>query len=481
MLTRRFCRLRLSLAVLLAAGTLPWTGCGRSPRPNVLLIVLDTLRADRLSCYGYGRATSPFIDALAAEGAVFENTFSTCCWTLPSHASLFTGRHPLQAGATSETLHLPGENTTIAEALSASGYTTTAFVTNSWVSKERGFDQGFDEFFEMWRQENQPREKSPEQTLESVTVDKMISWLDEKAGADSPFFMFANLNGVHLPYQPREPFLSRFAGQGGYDVDRVRRAASITSWWAHLVGEFPLDETDYRIMSDLYDGEIGFADALVGSVIRKLTEKGILDNTIVIVLSDHGENLGEKGRIDHMMTMYDTALHIPLIVRFPPAFPPATRITSMTSIIDVAPTVATLCGVGDGFGPALAAPSLASSDRVAREYILAGNERPVSGIELLKNRYPGYDWASIDFRMRALRTVSHKLIWNENRDVELYNLNKDPGESENLAREQADKQRRLMGILQGRFKAIASSKEHPMLESEDEETLERLRSLGYIN
>jgi len=140
---------RFLLPALSIIAVLKTSGGGRTHKPNVVLIVLDTLRGDRLSCMGYNRPTTPHIDAIAAQGTLYTHAFSTCFWTLPAHASLFTGLHPLQAGATSETLHLPADNTTVAEALSGAGYRTAAYVCNSWVSKERGFSQGFGEYIEM--------------------------------------------------------------------------------------------------------------------------------------------------------------------------------------------------------------------------------------------------------------------------------------------------------------------------------------------
>lgn len=456
------------------------SGCGQSARPNVLVIVLDTLRADHLSCYGYGRPTSPNIDALAAEGILFESAFTTCNWTLPSHASLFTGLHPIQAGATSETLHLPAENGTLAEALSTAGYRTAAFICNGWVSKERGFDQGFSEYHEMWRRENLPARRAVHQTIESITVDRMVEWIEAAGSSPEPFFLFANLNGVHLSYSPREPYLTRFLSED-YPPALVQWTMQITSWWDHLTGQIVLGEREFRLLNDLYDGEIGFADAQVGRLVHALKQTGILDDTLVIVVSDHGENLGERDRIDHMMTMYETVLHIPLVMRYPAAFKPA-RASEIVSITDVAPTILDLCGAADQM-PHLSAEqtSLANSANRRREYVIAGNERPVTGIDLLKNRYPGYDWTLIDYRMRCLRTASHKLIWNENHSFEMYNLAKDPKEMTNLADEQPATQRQLLGLLQKRFEEIADTREHPMFQSQDEETLEKLRSLGYIN
>ena len=458
------------------------SGCARAPKPNVVLIVLDTLRGDRLSCMGYNRPTTPRIDAIAAQGALYTNAFATCFWTLPSHASLLTGLHPLQAGATSETLHFPEENVTLTEALGAEGYRTAGFVCNSWVSRERGFSQGFTEFFEMWRRENQQSADSTIMSMEMLTVDKMESWIASAAKSDKPFFLFANLNGVHLPYRPAQEYLTKFVAERGHDIERVRELAAVTSGWGHLVGETVLSDEDYRILNDLYDAEVAWADALVGRVIDALERADVGEDTVVIVTSDHGEHLGEHGKTDHIGTMYDPALHIPLVIRYPRAFTAGTRVDHVVSIVDITPTVLSLCGASERVPQLHAeAVSLASGKPRAEGFVLAGNERPLTGIKLLQSRYPGYDWTAIDYRLRCMRSHDHKLIWKENRGAELYNLAKDPGETQNLARSQASTQRDMMGLLTKSFDKMGKSKEYFLFESTDREALERLRSLGYIN
>jgi len=458
------------------------SGCGRAHKPNVVLIVLDTLRGDRLSCMGYDRPTTPRIDAIAAQGALYTHAFSSCFWTLPAHASLFTGLHPLQAGATSETLHLPDDNTTIAEGLSAVGYRTAAYVCNSWVSKERGFGQGFGEYTEMWRRESQVDEDSTAGSMEMLAVDKLERWIDGAAKDGKPFFLFANLNGVHLPYRPAPEYVEKFVANRGHDMQRVIELSQITSGWSHLAGETPLSEEDYRIINDLYDAEVAWADALVGRVADAIEHAGIADNTILIVMSDHGEHLGEHDKIDHMSTMYDPALHIPLVIRYAGSFKPGTRNDNLVSIVDVAPTLLHLCGAADRV-PQLhvGVTSLANPSRAPETFVLAGNERPLTGIKLLQSRYPGYDYNAIDYRLRCLRSPESKLIWNENRGAELYNLVRDPGEANNIAESQAGTQRDMMGLLSKSFDKMGKSKEYFMFESTDREALERLRSLGYIN
>jgi arylsulfatase A-like enzyme len=431
---------------------------------------------------GYDRPTTPHIDAIAAQGTLYTHAFSTCFWTLPAHASLFTGLHPLQAGATSETLHLPENNTTIAEALGAVGYRTSAYVCNSWVSKERGFAQGFGEYTEMWRHENQVDEDSTAGSMETIAVDKMERFIQGAAEDGKPFFLFANLNGVHLPYRPAPEYVEKFVANRGHDMQRAIALSQITSGWGHLVGETPLSTEDYKILSDLYDGEVAWADALVGRIADALDHAGIADDTIFIIMADHGEHLGEHDKIDHMSTMYDPALHIPLVIRYPGTFKAGVRNDKMVSIVDVAPTLLHLCDAADRI-PDLHAgvTSLANPARAPETFILAGNERPLTGIKLLQSRYPGYDYHAIDYRLRCLRSSESKLIWNENHGAELYNLVRDPGEATNLAQAQAATQRDMMGLLSKSFDTMGKSKEYFMFESTDREALERLRSLGYIN
>jgi arylsulfatase A-like enzyme len=290
------------------------------------------------------------------------------------------------------------------------------------------------------------------------------------------------LNGVHLPYRPAPEYLQKFVANRGHDLKRVIELSQITSGWSHLVGQTPLSDEDYRIINDLYDAEVAWADALVGRVAAAIDRAGIADNTVFIIMSDHGEHLGEHDKIDHMSTMYDPALHIALVIRYGAAFKAGTRNDTLVSIVDVAPTILSLCDAADR-APQLnpGVTSLANPARAPEPFVLAGNERPLTGIQLLKSRYPGYDYNAIDYRLRCLRSPESKLIWNENHGAELYNLVRDPGEAKNLAESQAGTERDMMGLLSNSFDRMGKSKEYFMFESKDREALERLRSLGYIN
>lgn len=456
-------------------------GLKKSKRPNVLLIVLDTARVDRFSCMGYERNTSPNIDSIFSEGVIYDNAYSTACWTLPSHASLFTGLYPIQAGATSETLQLPAANITLAQALAEAGYDTIGFNCNGWLSLERGFAKGFEKYNEMWREQNRPDITQSKGPIEVTATQWAIQWLEKRKKQHKPFFMFINLNCIHLPYLPPEPFLSRFVGNKGYNNEEVNRVAAIKSWWQQLAGKLKLSKRDYRILSDLYDGEVGLADRCVGQIVHQLKTSGILDDTLLIVTSDHGENLGEHGRIDHNLSLHETTLHIPLMMRYPPAFKPATRVDDFVSIVDIAPTILDLCRQTEAIEKIKPTQtSLARNDRKRRAFIIAANERPLNGIGLMKERYPEFDTTAIDYRLRAIRTNPYKLIWTVNKGTELFDLNADPGETHNLAGREVEVQAKLSNLLKSWANQIPSAKDISLMKSQDTESLEILRSLGYI-
>jgi len=452
----------------------------RRKKPHIIFIVLDTARADRLSCFGYPRQSTPHIDKLAGEGTIYERTYSTCCWTLPSHASLFTGLYPTQAGATSETLQLPSFNTTLAEALKNVGYDTAGFSCNVWVSRERGFGQGFDEFHEIWRPENFNKVKKQSGQVEWVALANILGWLDGRKHVENPFFVFINLNCVHMPYRPPEPYLSRFL-RPPCTNEQVNRLALIKSVWPLLAGELKLNEEDFRILSDLYDGEVAFADHCVGQIVDRLKSMQILDNTVVIVTSDHGENLGERGLIDHMLSMYETTLHIPLVIRYPESFPGGFRVDDLISCVDIAPTILDLGGASDQMEKIKPVEtSLIRDDRKRRAFVVAGNERPLTGIGLMKSRYPSFDVDTIDYRMRAIRTDLHKFIWTMDRDMKLFDLKNDPDELHDIAETQVQTRSKLQRMLSLWMDRIPKAEDISFLEGQDEESLRALRSLGYI-
>ncbi|MHC4127841.1 MAG: sulfatase family protein [Planctomycetota bacterium] len=477
----------LPLALALA-GAVP--GCRKTEapsapepavRPNVLLVVLDTTRADYFSGNGHPKPTTPHVDALAAEGTRYTRAYATDFWTLPSHASLFTGLYPGEAGATAETNHLPERVVTLAERLQESGYDTGAVVCNVWISRERGFGQGFTDFAEMWRGEN-GGQGADTQHDEQPAVDRAVAWMTQRvAGASSPFFLFVNFNIAHLPYAPPPEVREQFFSQA-WPPERVTRLMRIAGMWPHLAGRLQLGETDYSIMRELYEAEVARADDYTGQLVDALKRLAILDETLVIVTSDHGENIGDHGMIDHLLSMHETTLHIPMVIRYPGRFAAGVSVDDLVSLVDVMPTVLDVCGALDeSTRPDIERTSLCREDRPRRLFVVAENERPVNGVRLMKKSFPAFDTSKIDYPMRAIRTRRHRLIWHQGREVELFDLMNDPSETRNVGAIYPEIREELFALLKAWTERGGAAADATMFESQDAESLERLRSLGYID
>ena len=464
LLRRRF---ELLPALLLACGT-----SGPSERPNVVLVVLDTHRADVLSSYGNSVQTTPNLDRLASEGMRFERAFSTDFWTLPGHASLFTGQYPSRHGATSETNALASEVDTLAEALQRDGYRTGAFVSNPWVSAERGFAQGFDTFEETWKQR-------PGVAFEDRGgIQLSRQWIATRVERREPFLVFLNLNDAHLPYTPNPQVLHRLH-PGPRQVDRRGHLQTITSMWRHLAGSEPLDATDFEILRELYEAEVAMTDELLGELIANLREQGILDQTLVVVTADHGENLGDHGLIDHSLSFYDSTIRIPLILRYPPRIHPGQVVGELVSLIDVAPTILDACGLPPETLSS-SGHSLLDPNRVPHAFVVAENDRPLNGIRLLEAAFPEFDTSTIDRRMRMIRTSRYKLVWSQDGPNEFYDLETDPQELHDLSGAPSQPQAMLLRELENWMSSAGEPDAEPF-ESRDPASLERLRALGYID
>ena len=335
----------------------------RPSRPNVLLIILDTVRAWNLGIYGYARPTTPRLAVMAGQGTVFDRVLSTAPWTTPAHASLFTGRNPGELSV-SWTAPLDGAHATVAEVLARAGYQTSAFVANyRYAGSSTGLARGFA------RYDDYPRD--PIHALRSTSIgsrllartwvaervgrrllvggkaggevtDAFIRWLDGERRAERPFFTFLNYFDAHAPYLAPTPFDStyaRVAAAGG-----ERRA----EYWRRMqraFGPSPVPVNELSESLDGYDGAINYLDIQVDSVLQALAARGLLDNTLVIVTSDHGELFGEHGVIQHGNSMYLPVLHVPLLVRWPGRVPAGDRIQAPVSLRHVARTIVDAAGV----------------------------------------------------------------------------------------------------------------------------------------
>lgn len=483
-----------SLVLVLIAILAGLPGCAGSRGPanngtNVLLIVLDTVRADRFSCYGNARPTTPGMDLVAQNGIRFENFYSNSSWTLAAHASLFTGTYPARHRATQETLSLGTGPTTLAEILSEAGYETFGASLNGVVSIKSGLTRGFETFVEAFRREFKATIKNETGHLNNIAFKRFLEGSDRK----QPFFAFLNYISAHAPYTPPEPYRSRIL-DGTIPEERVTRAATLRMTDHYMDGS--VTEEDFSVLSQLYDGEVNFLDDHVIRLLNILKEDGRLEETLVIITSDHGENIGDHGHFAHVFNIYNTLLHIPLIVVLPHGRNAGEVRTDTAQLLDLFPTILRQCGIDYDEPPEgrdLFSNGAASvnADVMAEYYyprqVLSVFDRD----ELIENleRFAPYMR-----RLRAVQNGEYKLIWGSDGSRRLYRIDEAPGENDDL----------LSGGRDHPMKSVMLAKLEALLEAhhgdtpidpvppvgwmvsgmeeeiDDPELIERLRSLGYI-
>jgi arylsulfatase A-like enzyme len=427
--------------------------------PNVMLIVLDAARADHLGAYGYSRATTPHIDRLAREGVVFERAFTPAAYTLGAMSSVWTSQHPDRHHAeVSFSSRLPADRLTLAELLTAQGVHTAGFVSNTVAGGLNGFDRGFAEFREVWQEQ---RTSGADGMARAVPP-----WL---AGhRDRRFFAYVHFREPHSPYDPPAPFDTRFGPDG--PIPKAARRAPGDGWITDVnQGRRPLSPAERDHLVRLYDGNLAFADEVVGSIRSALERDGLLERTVLIVTADHGEGLFEHAWIGHNVQVYEESIHVPLIVRFPAGKGPGgRRVATLTDLLDVGPTIADLFGVlGRG-----------GSDRQfqGRSLLLA-----LSGAEGQPAILSRTVW---DRPRYARRDSERKFIYDTRTGEEqLYDLARDPGESRNLV---ASDPLRAAWFRQSLLHAIAAAARAAPLASGTtparytREQCENLKALGYL-
>lgn len=426
--------------------------------PNVLLISIDSLRADRLHCYGNPHETSPTLDQLAKEGARFETVIAPTSWTLPSHVSLFTGMPPSEHGVNFSNRRLGDDATTLPEILHRHGYETAGFVSSVYLERRYGFDQGFDHFDDY----SIPKASGTLERLGSSSakiVSLVVRWLERRNdAADRPFFVFLHMWDVHLDYDPPPPYDKMFdpdyAGPIHMASMRDKRIRP------------GMSQRDLQHVKALYDGEIRNVDTQIGRLIAYLRDRGVLDRTIVAVTADHGDEWFEHGRFSHHQTLYDEVVRVPLIIRDPGEVPAATVVHSQVRLMDVAPTILSLAGVRY-------APFVETARRG-----LARNLTPLFGGD--DRLPPVIAYGNLENRLVSAQTLKAKLIVNLVTGMEeIYDLASDPGETKNLASSlPADYPLRVaLRKWRARWRDTAGFAEKTKLSGEDKA---RLRALGYL-
>jgi choline-sulfatase len=412
--------LRAAVVLLLAATACNRVDLAAAPemeRPSVLLVTIDTLRADHVGAYGAVAAETPVLDRLAAEGRRFATAISSAPLTLPSHASILTGLYPPHHGVRYNGIsRLQPSFETLAERLRDAGYATGAVVGSVVLAGKYGLDQGFQHYDDDTRSRGDPAERPATEVSNGA-----LAWLEH---AERPFFLWVHYYDPHERYAPPEPFSTAFAGRP-------------------------------------YDGEIAYVDSELGRLLGALAARGELDGTLIAVTSDHGESLGEHAELTHSYTLYDAVLAVPLVFRGPgvPAGPP---VEGVVRTVDVAPTLSSLLGLSP----------LGESDGVDLSPLFGGASVPPDRFafaETLATRLE-HGWSPLF----AIRTRHHHYVRAPR--PELYEIASDPGQVIN----QLERGSPTPGALDAEITRILAGEVQSAEESVDDETRDQLRALGYL-
>ena len=397
------------------------------PAPNIVVITIDTLRADHLGCYGYKQIKTPNIDALAADGSRFERAYTPVPVTLPAHTVIFTGTYPMLSGIHDFSANkLNPQQPTLASVLKGHGYTTGAVIGSAVLDSRFGLNHGFDFYYDHF--DFSRLEESNLDEMErpgNVVADQSLDWLGKNY--QKKFFLWMHLYDPHYPYRPPAPYNQEYA-------------------------------------SHLYDGEIAFADAQVGRLLRFLKEKGLYQNTLIVLSGDHGESLGEHGEKTHGFFIYNATLHVPLIIRIP-----GTRteglVTASAGLADIMPTVLSTLG--------LEVPAQVQGQNLLAAINGKKKEEP-------RSLYAESFLPRLHFNWSELRGVE---TWNYHfiaaPKPELYDLAKDPGETQNLFAEKKAVGEEMRAELAGLIRQYSAGQELAEKTGLDPALMERLKSLGY--
>ena len=431
--------------------------------PDILVVVLDTLRQDRVGSYGYERDTTPVLDGLAARGTRYTEARSTSSWTSPAHASMLTGLHPAAHGATQEKWDLELAQTTLPEILVPHGYRAIAGIGNPMLANARGYGQGFEAYYEAWR-----ARKPWEGASGGLTTDEAtLRWLVEQTSArdERPQFVFVNVIGIHTPYDSCLESCGRYgAALDGGLVDN--------QWQEVYLGRVTHSEADLKRLSDLYDAEVREADAFLGKIVAAFEAAAGDRPRLVIVTSDHGENLGDHGHIDHVFTLYESVVDVPLVA-VGEGFAAGAVDPSPVQVHDVFATVLRAAGA------TAASQSLPLDEVPDDRTVLLDYHEPVQATRVLLGKATPEEKARLAVYQRHLRSIVEggtKLIEAEDGLREVYELPSDPSERANVSPAHPE----LDAVLKARFAEIARATATGETPAVDPETQEALQALGYL-
>jgi arylsulfatase A-like enzyme len=442
-----------------------------STRPNIVLYLVDALRADHLGCYGYHKPVSPNIDEFAENATVFENALAQAPWTKPSAASIFTGMYPRTHGVIKRRDALPAEATTLAEILQAEGYNTATFIANGYLGKKFGLHRGFADVVSL------PRARSDQ------INQKVFAWLD-KRGHQQPFFLYIHTLDPHAPYSPPRDFRERFAGavrQPNLTEETRALLASLQKRYGGPieVGSVPWMQALHRkripvtkiLIADLvslYDAEIASNDHNFGIFLQELRRRRLFEESLIILVSDHGESFYEHGTWEHGENLHREVIHVPLIAKFPSSYTAANatkrRIPDLVQQIDILPTILDSLGL------------------VVPENVDGRSLVPlISGKEEKKRQRRAFSYLEVrSWWAGSVIEGAWKLIQHSGRksSVQLFNLEEGPGEDKNVFDEHPIVASYLLSLVKAQEQGRQTLK--PGKAVIDKDLREQLKALGYV-
>jgi len=479
--------------------------------PNVVLVVMDTARA--VDTVPADADVTPTLASLADSGTEFTRAYTSAPWTLPAHASLFTGLYTAAHGAHGGHTYLDADHQTLPAAFRSAGYETVGVSNNCWITEEFGFDRGFDRFRKGWQYVQNDVDSgavvrasgfsdrltsvkdlltagNPLSTLANViyerfreddgaarTTDWVDGWLRSRAN-DQPFFLFCNYIEPHIPYDPPRAYAEQFLSPAGVDAARRLRQAPR----AFDVGEYELSEREWELLRGLYRGELAYTDAQLARLCESLRAAGEWEKTVIVVVGDHGENIGEYGFFGHQYNLHETLLHVPLVIDGGP-FRDGNQCEDYVQLLDLVPTLLETAGIsaseltmqsqGQSVHPASSTPP--------RTAVYAEHIQPRPDVEALEARFGDLPAAvrRFDRSLRAIRTDRATYIRGSDGSQWLYPA-AEPGEHHN----RVDRQPALAAQLDTRLDDWLGSVERDQPTGSGAEvsaaTERRLAELGYL-
>ena len=459
---------------------------------NVILVSIDTLRYDHLSCYGYNRMTTPNIDRFAEKGVLFTNAYSTAVWTPPAHASMLTGLYPSQHGVINKN-RLNNNIPTMAEILKNSGYQTAGFANNCQVGSLVGLDRGFDQFYEVWQgyRRNQIFKLGIEKIKSKLhyadkgakrTIELISKWLLKERKLDQPFYLFIHLIEPHNPLMAPKPFLYKYLDKIFSDKNNMKNVGEFAqNPLVYYIKELNLSDEENQALIALYDEEISYTDHIMGQLIQLFKKNKVFDNSFIIITADHGEHFGEHSLYSHVASLYEEIVHIPMILRYPGVDPSQSDFP--VQLIDILPSVIEATNITYENYKVLPGKSffnLQHENKSERCLFAEWEGRIPSFIEKkLEEKNKVIDLNYLKRKLEMIKCNNLKFIKSSDSTEELYDLALDPDEKINLANEHVTIKKQLEKKLI-HFKNSISSYAIDTQYVADEVVIKNLEALGYL-